>query len=146
VKSVKNYFNTKKEEQFLSLVTIKKLKVKIRCIYFINIEFNLQKECIDLIKSLNSSFGVVSMEGNYRTGKSYLLNKMLLTDKNGFEVGQTVNACTKGLWIYSKPIMGINEDGENIPVLIIDSEGFGSLDLDMDHDVRIFSMCILISS
>ena len=63
------------------------------------------------------------MVGNYRTGKSYLLNKMLLTEKSGFEVGETINACTKGLWIYNKPIIGVNEDGESIPVLIVDTEG-----------------------
>lgn len=107
--------------------------------------FKLIDSCRDLIKSINSSFGVVSMVGNYRTGKSYLLNKMLLTEKNGFEVGQTINSCTKGLWIYSKPIIGLNEDNENIPVLIIDTEGFGSIELDMDHDVRIFALSLLIS-
>lgn len=86
------------------------------------------------------------MVGNYRSGKSYLLNKLLLAENNGFEVGQTINACTKGLWIYTKPITGVNEDGENIPVLIIDTEGFGSIDVDMDHDIRILAMSILISS
>jgi hypothetical protein len=34
----------------------------------------------------------------YRTGKSYLLNRMLLNTSNGFDVGPTVNPCTKGLW------------------------------------------------
>lgn len=31
----------------------------------------------------------------YRTGKSYLLNRMLLNQSRGFDVGPTINACTK---------------------------------------------------
>ena len=30
------------------------------------------------------------------TGKSFLLNRILLGKNNGFSVGSTVNACTKG--------------------------------------------------
>jgi hypothetical protein len=44
--------------------------------------------------------------GLYRTGKSYLLNRMLLNRPSGFGVGPTVNACTKGLWIWGTPIKG----------------------------------------
>jgi len=38
---------------------------------------------------------VISVAGLYRTGKSYLLNKMLLNTQNGFGVGPTINPCTK---------------------------------------------------
>ena len=31
----------------------------------------------------------------YRTGKSYLLNRMLLNRSGGFGVGPTINPCTK---------------------------------------------------
>ena len=39
--------------------------------------------------------GVVGVAGMYRTGKSYLLNQMLLNRSDGFGVGPTVNPCTK---------------------------------------------------
>lgn len=39
--------------------------------------------------------GVIGVAGMYRTGKSYLLNRMLLNRSDGFGVGATVNACTK---------------------------------------------------
>lgn len=82
----------------------------------------------------------------YRTGKSYLLNRMLLNRQKGFSVGPTVNPCTKGLWIWSKPIYGTSEDGSRLPVLLIDTEGFGAFDEDQNHDVRIFTLAILLSS
>ena len=40
---------------------------------------------------------VLSIIGKYRTGKSYLLNKIILNKSNLFETGNTVNACTKVL-------------------------------------------------
>lgn len=50
--------------------------------------------------------GVVSVAGLYRTGKSYLLNQMLLNRSSGFGVGPTINPCTKGLWCWGTPIKG----------------------------------------
>ena len=82
----------------------------------------------------------------YRTGKSYLINRMLLNRQKGFTVGPTVNPCTKGLWIWSKPIYGESSKGKRLPVLLIDTEGFGALDTDSNHDVRIFTLAILLSS
>jgi len=49
---------------------------------------------------------VVGVAGMYRTGKSYLLNRMLLNRSDGFGVGPTVNPCTKGLWMWGKPLLG----------------------------------------
>jgi hypothetical protein len=81
----------------------------------------------------------------YRSGKSFLLNKMIMNYKKGFSVGKTINACTKGLWIWSKPILGKNSEGKTIPVLLIDSEGFGSSDSDYGHDTKIFTLAVLLS-
>ena len=88
----------------------------------------------------------MAVAGLYRTGKSYLLNRMLLNRSNGFGVGPTVNPCTKGLWIWNRPIPGRMADGSPINVLIIDSEGIGALNEDSSHDTKIFSLAILLSS
>ena len=82
----------------------------------------------------------------YRTGKSYLINRTFLNRQKGFTVGPTVNPCTKGLWIWSKPIYGEGSKGKILPVLLIDTEGFGALDTDANHDIRIFTLAILLSS
>ena len=71
---------------------------------------------------------------------------MLLNRQKGFSVGPTVNPCTKGLWIWSKPIFGNGENGKRLPMLLIDTEGFGALDEDSNHDIRIFTLSILLSS
>ena len=42
-------------------------------------------------------------------------------DKTGFQVGASVNACTKGLWLWGEPVR--LPDG--LTVLFIDTEGLG---------------------
>ena len=109
-------------------------------------KYVINSECVDLIEGLSGPIGVVAVAGMYRTGKSYLLNRMLLNRSDGFGVGPTVNACTKGLWIWSKPILGTTAEGESVNVLLIDSEGIGALDESHNHDNRIFALSILLSS
>jgi hypothetical protein len=43
-------------------------------------------------------------------------------------------------------VAGFTPEGEPINVLIVDTEGLGALDEDSNHDVRIFSLAILLCS
>jgi len=67
------------------------------------------------------------------------MNKM-----SGFKTGSTVNACTRGLWCWGRPIP--IENGSNM--IIIDSEGLGSVEKDreLNIDLKIFTLCVLMSS
>jgi len=42
------------------------------------VEFEINEETRDFLKKLDAPIGVISVAGMYRTGKSYLLNRMLL--------------------------------------------------------------------
>ena len=108
--------------------------------------FEINEEGHAYLSQLKNPIGVVAVAGMYRTGKSYLLNRMLLNRSDGFGVGPTINPCTKGVWMWSKPLEGLTPDGEPIDVIIMDTEGLGALDEDSNHDVRIFSLAILLSS
>ena len=108
--------------------------------------FDINPAALDFLKQLPSPLGIVSVAGRYRTGKSYLLNRVFLNQRNGFSVGPTVNPCTKGLWIWGVPVQGKTKDGRPCSIVVIDSEGIGALDTDTDHDTRIFSLAILLSS
>lgn len=48
-----------------------------------------------MLRQLPGPIGIISVAGMYRTGKSYLLNRMLLNRSGGFGVGPTINPCTK---------------------------------------------------
>ena len=109
-------------------------------------EFKLSEEGRAILRRLESPLAVIGVAGMYRTGKSYLLNRVLLDRKYGFGVGPTVNPCTKGIWIWGTPIKGQTIDGTPCSVIILDTEGIGALDQDTDHDSRIFSLTVLIVS
>ncbi len=48
---------------------------------------------------------VIAVAGKYRTGKSFLLNRVILNKKKeGFGVGPTINPCTKGLWVWGETL------------------------------------------
>eukprot|EP00944_MAST-04C_sp_MAST-4C-sp1_P005817 g5817.t1 len=78
----------------------------------------------------------------YRTGKSFLLNSLAQVKKPVFNVGNTTDACTKGIWIYdTKKVL---ENGGRL--IYFDSEGLASLDQDENYDAKIFSLSLLLSS
>jgi len=109
-------------------------------------KFVVNEDAIAMINSIKGNIGVVAVAGLYRTGKSYLLNRMLLDRSSGFGVGPSINPCTKGLWIWGTPLTGQTPSGEPLNILLIDSEGIGALDQDSAHDNRVFSLTILLSS
>lgn len=109
-------------------------------------KYTLNTEALEILKSISEPIAVVGVAGLYRTGKSYLLNRVLLNRSSGFGVAPTINACTKGIWMWRKPIKAQTEDGQIVNMIIIDSEGLGAVDQDANHDCRIFALVLLISS
>lgn len=104
----------------------------------------LTKEAENLIRDIDTNIAVICIAGIYRSGKSYLLNR-LLGRQDGFEIGPTISSCTKGLWIWGNPI---KIDNRNLKVLIIDTEGLASAFNDRNEsiDMVIFSLALLMSS
>jgi hypothetical protein len=102
----------------------------------------LNPEAEKIISNIQENVGIICVAGLYRTGKSYLLNR-ILNRQDGFEVGPTTNSCTKGLWMWGEPI-----SFNNMKVLIIDTEGLGSAFEDRNEtiDMEIFCLGVLLSS
>jgi hypothetical protein len=55
----------------------------------------LTPDAVNFLRLITGPVGLVAVAGMYRTGKSYLLNRMLLNRSDGFGVGPTINPCTK---------------------------------------------------
>jgi len=122
----------------------------IPLVLFENEKFIIPNEAKQLLNqpSLNH-IGIISLVGKYRTGKSFLLNRVLLNrQKNsGFGVGPTFRPCTKGIWIWSEPLLISNSQSPKpFPCFLIDTEGLGAYIEEINHDTKIFLIAILISS
>jgi len=113
--------------------------------YIIILAFKFNTECEKIIKQLNNEFGVVSIVGTEGSGKSFLLNKLLLQYKNGFSVGKLENPENKGIWIWSKPLLGYDSEGKTMQILLLDTQGFGTDSKDLNDDSRIHTLAILLS-
>ncbi len=59
------------------------------------IVYELNEDAGEFLKKISGPIGIIAVAGMYRTGKSYLLNRMLLNRSGGFGVGPTINPCTK---------------------------------------------------
>ncbi len=106
-----------------------------------NGNFIVHREALDMIKSIKKKIAIVTVAGQYRTGKSYLLNR-LLGRQDGFELGSTINPCTKGLWMWNRP----TEVSEEMQAIFIDTEGLASFNKNVHIDMKIFALSMLLSS
>ena len=107
-----------------------------------NDKYSVNESAMDWISQHDKPFAVLACAGKYRTGKSFLLNRLADAEPGtGFGVGESVQACTKGLWMYQRFI-----DAGSYDILLIDTEGIDALDATNTHDVRIFTLALLLSS
>jgi len=64
--------------------------------YHISLGFTVNPEAEQFFDSLkDDKLGVIAIVGKNRTGKSSLLNRVILNRNSGFTVGHTINPCTK---------------------------------------------------
>uniref|UniRef100_A0A671K7A4 Guanylate binding protein 1 n=1 Tax=Sinocyclocheilus anshuiensis TaxID=1608454 RepID=A0A671K7A4_9TELE len=74
-----------------------------------NGKLHVKKEAKDILDGINEPVVVVSVVGLYRTGKSYLMNR-LAVQQPGFALGSTIESKTKGIWMWCVPLTLIKKD------------------------------------
>ncbi|XP_072889741.1 uncharacterized protein [Hemitrygon akajei] len=81
-------------------------------------KLQLNPEALRVLQSFEVPMVVVTVVGAAHTGKSYLMN-CLAGDKNGFSVDSTVQAHTKGIWMWCQS----HPQRPNEVLLLLDTEG-----------------------
>ncbi|KAM3917705.1 guanylate-binding protein 1-like [Leptodactylus fuscus] len=105
-------------------------------------KLSVNPEAINILTRISQPVVVVSIVGLYRTGKSYLMNK-LAGAKKGFNLGYNVQSETKGIWMWCIP----HPTKANHVLVLLDTEGLGDVEKgDKKNDIRIFSLAVLLSS
>lgn len=102
----------------------------------------IEEDIARQISTLDKPLVVVAIAGTYRTGKSYLMNR-LAGKSSGFALGSAIEAQTKGIWIWVKP----HPIDSSKYLLLMDTEGMGdAFKGNSTHDTWIFCLATLLSS
>lgn len=100
------------------------------------------QEALEILSAITQPVVVVAIVGLYRTGKSYLMNKLAGKEK-GFSVGSTVQSHTKGIWMWCVP----HPQKPDHTLVLLDTEGLADVEkVDEKNDIQIFALSILLSS
>ncbi|XP_014397353.1 PREDICTED: guanylate-binding protein 1-like [Myotis brandtii] len=88
-----------------------------------NTQLVVNPEALKILSAITQPVVVVAIVGLYRTGKSYLMNK-LAGQQKGFSLGSTVQSHTKGIWMWcvrhpKKP---------NYTLVLLDTKGLGDVE------------------
>ncbi|XP_045197372.2 guanylate-binding protein 1-like isoform X2 [Mercenaria mercenaria] len=104
--------------------------------------FKIVEDTVRNLEKIESPLNVVAIAGLYRTGKSYLMNR-LAGKTNGFILGSSIESTTKGIWAWCKK----HPTKKSQVLLLLDTEGLGDVKKgSIDHDNKIFTIVTLLSS
>lgn len=104
----------------------------------------LVDEALQLIRGISKPIAFLSICGPYRTGKSYLMSR-ILGRSDAFTLGHTTDPCTKGVWMSTTVL-----ECDSFVVIFLDTEGTDNVHSSDDGDgigtMEQLSIVILISS
>ncbi|XP_053390814.1 guanylate-binding protein 1-like [Mercenaria mercenaria] len=101
---------------------------------------SIEEDVLEQISRIDCPLVIIAIVGLYRTGKSYLMNRLAQADE-GFALGNTVQSKTKGIWVWCR----IHPKKPNTVLVLLDTEGLGDVKKgDPNHDNRIFTLAVLL--
>ncbi|XP_015992397.2 guanylate-binding protein 6 [Rousettus aegyptiacus] len=107
-----------------------------------NHQLSVNQQALQILDEISQPVVVVAIVGLYRTGKSYLMNR-LAGQNHGFSLGSTVQSETKGIWMWCVP----HPSKPNCTLVLLDTEGLGDVEKgDPKNDSWIFALAVLLCS
>ena len=100
----------------------------------------LVPETLQLLESIERPLAVLAIGGPCRTGKSYVLSRVL-GSADDFALGHTMDAKTFGIWLGTTVL-----DCDKFTVLLMDTEGIDSVNAKARDDASILVLTVLLSS
>ena len=104
-------------------------------------EFKLVPETVKLLGSISKPVAVVSINGPFRSGKSYFLSR-ILGEEETFKLGHTTDACTRGIWMATSVL-----ECDEFVLVLLDTEGIDATDKANKSGVtKLLVLTMLLSS
>ncbi|XP_078674368.1 uncharacterized protein LOC144912690 isoform X2 [Branchiostoma floridae x Branchiostoma belcheri] len=97
-------------------------------------------EASELLEGIKEPVSVLSICGPCRSGKSYILSRLLGT-ADAFELGHLWDSQTYGIWMGTKVLRG-----KNFTIVLLDTEGIDAAGASADQDASILVLTTLLSS
>ncbi|KAK6469537.1 guanylate-binding protein 1-like isoform X2 [Huso huso] len=105
-------------------------------------QLHVNQQALEILSQIDQPVVVVAIVGLYRTGKSYLMNK-LAGKRSGFSLGATIQSHTKGIWMWCVP----HPCKPGHTLVLLDTEGLGDVEKgDQKNDCWILALAVLLSS
>ncbi|XP_063157124.1 RING finger protein 112 [Candoia aspera] len=118
--------------------------------------------CLEQEEVKDTPICLISIVGEQRRGKSFLLNFFLRRLKNlaatdnswmgqedepltGFEWHPGINRITKGIWIWNQPFLVRSNNGK-VALFLIDTEGSMDIERSKENSVKLSAFSMLLSS
>ncbi|XP_035664227.1 guanylate-binding protein 1-like [Branchiostoma floridae] len=97
-------------------------------------------QALELLEGIEEPVSVISICGPCRTGKSYILSRLLGT-ADAFALGHRMDPQTFGIWMGTKVLRG-----KDFTIVLLDTEGIDAISASAGQDASILVMTILLSS
>eukprot|EP00058_Branchiostoma_floridae_P008338 XP_002593826.1 hypothetical protein BRAFLDRAFT_75715 [Branchiostoma floridae] len=97
-------------------------------------------EALKLLEGIEEPVSVLAICGPSRTGKSYILSRLLGT-ADAFELGHRMDPQTFGIWMGTKVLRG-----KDFTIVLLDTEGIDAVGASAGQDASILVLTTLLSS
>ena len=95
---------------------------------------------LELLRGINKPVAVLSIAGPCRSGKSYILSR-LLGSHDAFQLGHTMDPKTFGIWMGTTAL-----ECDDYVIVLLDTEGIDAVSATAANDAQLLVLTLLLSS
>lgn len=108
----------------------------------------LNSSAVDILRSIQGPVCVVAIVGPCRSGKSYILSRLINSQgaKCYFDLGHQMDPKTMGIWMWDRPFKVELKNGNVVTMVLLDTEGIDAANATEQGDNQIFTLSVLLSS
>ncbi|XP_070548247.1 guanylate-binding protein 1-like [Ptychodera flava] len=106
------------------------------------------EDALDILRSIDGLISPIAVTGLARCGKSYIASELIepRPDECVFKMSNKMRPLTTGIWINTVPFKKRLENGTEVTVVVMDTEGLCAYDAHTPYDVQIFTLISILSS